>query len=343
MKKAFAALTVTAVAATAQAGSLNLDMRFDFTNKTYNKEAATTGDSNFGFQMGRLDYQGQLSEKTSFRTRLRFTSTDTGKSAHDNVGKHVDLAFVSQKLSDSTSLSIGRMTTDIGALEGRTASPDLYLKSAAYGGLSFNNTANARSYSGNYLYASGVKVGHKIGDHELTALIVNPAETDQNPENSRFMVGATARGTYMDKSLGYSLGFHDVALEAKDEKSNFLSGGVFYKMGDVKFSGEYAANTYTDATKNKHVLSSVIGGLTYTGIEGVTPALKVVSNTFKPNAGDKTTSTGLQGVVEFVPVKEEPFRYHLAYSTISEKTGSAAAKTANEMVAGIRINADFLK
>lgn len=349
MKKVIAALAATTVAATAHAGSLNLDMRFDYTNKVYNnkaKAAGKKGDSNFGMQTGRIDYSGKLSENLTFRTRLRFNEAVTKDDKNDNLGKHVDYAYVATKVGENTKMTLGKFNSDIGATEGMTSGADLYMKSMAYeGAKALNTDANAIGYS-DYIYVTGVKLTQKMGDHEVSVAGFNPITADQvgttGEGNSRFGAGVTAKGGFMDKALTYSAAYHSVA-NTGDAKKDFMAVGVVYNAMMMKFGLDYAANTYTEASKDKHVTSSVVGTFAYTGIENMTPMLKLVQNEFKPDTDDKITGTGVSGVLEYAPSKEEPFRYHIAYNNFSEKLGSASAKTLNEMVAGIRINADFLK
>jgi hypothetical protein len=47
--------------------------------------------------------------------------------------------------------------------------------------------------------------------------------------------------------------------------------------------------------------------------------------------------------VEIVPKKEEALRYHVAYASKEQKPESGNKTTVTQVVAGIKISADFLK
>jgi hypothetical protein len=358
MKKVFAALAATAIAATAQAGSLNLDMRFDHKNGSFNDDAAKQGYSSFTMHTGRFDYKGKVSETLSFRTRVRFNKTPATVNKTDSLNSTVDYAYVTQKMNDSFSLTMGKFASDIGGFEGATSGADIYLLSDAYAGTNAFGTATSVGAYSNYLYTSGVKGAYVMGDHSVSLMAFNPAEdsvsngvNSGNFNNSRYGVGLVYSGSFMEKALTVKASMHNVALmAAADAKVSYTAVGAMYSMDVVKFGFDYLMNAQTkevSGTAKDPSTTSMIATVSYTGMEGMTPSLKVFQTADKNGATTevKNDVTGISGSVEFTPVKEEAFRYHVAYNTISSKLDSAGAKTksASEVIAGIRINADFLK
>lgn len=345
MKKVIAALAATTVAATANAGSLNLDMRFDHSNKTYNKDAGKEGTSTFTMQTGRLDYQGKLSDALSFRTRLRFNKKQEDVNKGDSLNSTVDYAYVTHKMNDSWSLTAGKYASEIGGFEGNTSGADLYLKTEAYDGSSLNTQSTAKL--SDYLYISGAKLGYKMGDHSVSLMAFDAPSTSAAPTNPhKYGAGVAYMGAFMDKALTVRASYHDVAgYTNKDEKWNFVAAGIQYKAEVVTATLDYLMNTEKADANTTDKLTSIAAKVDYTGMEGVTPSLKVYSSQDKAQAGTKINGTGVSGVVEFKPNKDEPFRYHVAYNMANSKKDATGekTKTMNEVVAGIRINADFLK
>ncbi|WP_415062335.1 porin [Bdellovibrio sp.] len=346
MKKfLIASLAMTAMAASAHAGSLSLDMRADYNSTTY-KDTPTGKDSTkFYFKTGRLDYQGKATEDLSFRARLAFNKDGASKDP-DKTQTAVEYAFLTHKMSDMFSLSAGKFNTEFGGFEGATSGADLYLTSQFY-----NTTGKSATLLGtaNLLYMTGVKGTISYEGQQFHLLATNEPDTkagDVATQNSS-MYGAVWRGAFMEKALNFNVSYHTLAGATKDDKHQFTAVGVMWNSSPMMVSVDYLMGEHkTDATGFKDSMNSIVGKIAYTGFEQWTPRLEVVSSEEKIGGTTDLTNKymGYGVVAEYKPIKDTNFRYHVAYNNItSDLDGVTDKAIKDEVVVGARLMADFLK
>lgn len=354
MKLVLAALVATTAATTAMAGTLNMDSRFDSSSKSYNTEAATKDHSTLGFKVLRLDYQGKVNEDIGFRTRVRLDKASEAKTTKDNLSAALDLAYLSHKMTDDVTAYFGKFGSEVGGFEGNLSSGELYLNSEAYSGKTATGaTLGNTGIAGNadYLYVSGVKATGKMGNFSLSLMATDRVKsntvgtsTEADTENTKIMTGAVVRGSFMEDSLKFIASFH---MEDKDDnnKTNLMAAGVQYTIADVAMTFDYLMNTFKNSAKDDTV-SSLVANVGYK-MGAWTPALKFFQSDVKVKSATSkdSTGTGISAVLEYKPVSDANFRYHVAYNTLTTKGDLTANKsfTMTEVVAGVRWNADFLK
>ncbi|MFP5520078.1 MAG: porin [Bdellovibrionia bacterium] len=338
----------------AYAGSISFDGRFDYSSKSYNDDANEPSHSTFTAKSMRIDYQGKLNDDVSFRMRARLDQQDAEKNGKDTLSKAVDFAFISHKMSDYLTLHLGKFSSEMGGFEGGTPSTDLYLNSEAYSGKTSTGTSLV-SGTTDYLNVSGIKAAFKVGDFTLSGMVtdrnksgnVDPACTtdcDQihDTQNTKFLLGLVAKGNHMEGGLKSNISFYQEEKD-KDTKRTWTAVGLQGKVSDFVLTADYLMNEYKKAAGTDKV-NSIVAHVAYSGIEQWTPALKVFSSQSEIGA-NKDNGTGISAVLEYKPVSEANFRYHVAYNNHTTKGDSTADKdlTMTEFVAGVRLNADFLK
>jgi hypothetical protein len=347
--------------------SLNFDFRMDYRTVNYNDDAASKNFSTFNVKTGRLDYQGVLSDDISFRTRIALNKDGANASGSHESGlqKAVEYAYVTHKLNDSLALTLGRYASDIGAFEGMTPGGDLYLVSAGFSGSGPTSTtlgastATKVSASNTYLYITGAKLTYKLESQTISLMAANPVNVitgaGTDTAQSRLMTGAVYKGGFLDKNLNFVASYHSVgtpttSTPGKDDNLNLIGIGVTYLFADNMLGFDSLMNTYkrnvgVDTRSEKS--NSMIATYAYKGHETITPMLKYTQTTETPDSAtstNKTVVTGTSAVVEYKPAKDQIYRYHVAYSIMSDKTDGATGTPAQtEILAGMRINADFLK
>lgn len=358
MKKFLIATLTTAAAISAQAGSLSLDMRADYNSTTYNVEAGKSNFTRYYFKTGRLDYQGKATEDLSYRARLAFTKDATVTADYDATQTAVEYAYLTHKLSDMFSLTVGKFNTEFGGFEGATSGADLYLTSEFYtrtaptsattsaaGKLSVYNLGTT-----NLLYATGVKGTFSFAGQQIHLMATNESSNatvagPSSDQNSSLM-GVAWRGAFAEKALNFVVSYHTMAGPVKDDKHQFMVAGVMWNSAPVMVSADYLVSEFKqDASGKKDTMTSIVAKLAYTGWEQWTPRLEFTSSEDKQEISSAVSNkfTGMGAVLEYKPYNDQTFRYHIAYNNITEKPNTGNDIKKDEVVVGARLLADFLK
>lgn len=350
------------------ANSLEFDFRGDMQSIDYNAAAGKSDYSRFYLKTGRLQYKGSINERFSYVLRLGFYKpsvdvvttggTKPENSKRDNLNSSVEYAYVTDKMSDMFSLSLGKFNTEIGGFEGATSSADLYLVSPYYnhssdvGIAGLNNFGINESGPKNLLYMTGVKGTFTFAETQNIHLVVVNNIADATDAGGKFnqnrgMTGVIWKGGFMEKTLTGLLSYHEVSPQGGNEKNkhNFMSAGIKYDS-DWIGSLEYSTTTYKDgANDTKDSVSAAVAKVGYK-MEQWTPRLEFFSSEEKLEVGQTSPVTnkftGYGAVVEYKPTAEN-FRYHVAYNTITYKPTAGDDQMRTEIVVGARLLGDFLK
>jgi hypothetical protein len=362
-----------ATAGTASAGSISYDFRADYSSMSYNADNLPTN-SRFLLRTGRLDFKGALNESLTYQARWAFnkpatygaTATTATNQNRDSLNNSVELAFITHKVSDLFTLSLGKFNTEIGGFEGATSGADLYLTSPMYTHTGPGNTVGAsatgtlaggnfatNSSTNNLLYGAGLKATVTAMEGQTLSLVAtnNSADATEgtNPSQNRGLLGAIYKGVFMDKALTGLLSYHELSTQAPNTlgKHTFMSAGVKVDMLPWAATLEFQTTDFkADAVgvTGKDNLNVVIGKLAFTS--GMwTPRLEAFTGEEKREIGTTETNrfTGLGAVLEYKPT-DDNFRYHVAFNTIASKPENTANEvTRNEIVVGARLFGDFLK
>ena len=370
MKKLVLFSSIIAASATAQAGSLSLDLRADMNSTNYNEKAElgnagisddTSDFTKFYIQTGRLDYKGKLNDDTSFRLRWRFAGKDQGAmSKRDSANSTLDYAYVDHKISDMFSITAGKISGAVGAFEGSTSGADMYFTSEAYNGTSFLNSGTRLVGFTNNLYTTGVQGTFSMAGQDLMVQSTNSDNSIGRSssvgngdvlENSKLsqnktMTGVIYKGAFLEKTLNVILSNHFQNFNS-DTKTDLTAFGLQYKTEELTAMVEYFVNKYKSlsgtSTLNDQLTSTVVT-VKYT-LGQWTPVLKFSSSEEKldgtTEVKNKYTSYG--AAVEFKPKAEDNFRYHIAYNSRTMKPDGSDDKSMQEVMVGMKILADFLK
>jgi len=347
MKKIIVLLSL--VSSAAFAGSISLDTRIDSDSATYNtaNTVATPANKNYSkfyLQTGRVDFKGKAAEDLSYRLRLRFNESQTSVNSTDALNKTVDYAAVTHKMGD-VALTFGKFDIMTAGFEGATSGADLYFKSAGYKGTS-NGVAEVNRYN------TGFNAAYTMGDHSLTLLVTDGTKTTETAQ-SRNMYALVYKGILMDKALNLLASYHTQntpyadAGSIKNFDDAYLTVGAMYKMADWSTSLDYNSFSVVDTATagKKDTTESIVLNGSYNVNEMTTVKAKIESSTEKNGQANdaKATTLGYGVAAEFKPVKDADFRYHVAYTNKDVKPETGDTQTESHIIAGIRLQADFLK
>ncbi|MGZ3768835.1 MAG: porin [Bdellovibrio sp.] len=359
MKKFLITTLISATAISAQAGSLSLDMRADYNSTSFNAPSDRDDTTRFFFKTGRLDYQGKATEDLTFRLRVAFNKDATvnaNTAANESLQPAVEYGYLSHKLSDTFTLTVGKFNTEFGGWEGITSGADLYLTSEFYTRTALMN-AGAGTLSPynlgtrDLLYGTGVKATFAFGGQQIHLMGTDepansPAAVGPATTQNSSMYGVAYKGAFMDKALNLALSYHTMAGPIKDDKHQFIAAGVTWNSAPVMVTADYLVSEFKqDASGKKDTMTSIVAKLAYTGWEQWTPRLEFTTSEDKQQISSALSNkfTGMGAVLEYKPYNDQTFRYHIAYNNITEKRDTGADLKKDEVIVGARLLADFLK
>lgn len=362
MKKLLALTGMLFVSTNVQAAnSLEFDFRGDWQNINYNEAAGAPDYSRFYLKTGRFQYKGQVNDRFSYVVRLGFykpaVDTGTSNAKRDNLNSSVEYAYITDKMSENFSLSMGKFFTELGGFEGATSGADLYMVSPYYGHsavktLSGSNLGINQSGPSNLLYMTGIKGILTVAENQNLYLIAtnniggDPVE-GSNLNQNRGMLGAAWRGAFADRTIFGVLSYHEASPQGGtahgDNKHQFVTAGIKYEA-DWVASLDYHTTDYKDgATGDKDSVNAAVLKLAYK-MDNWTPRLELFTSEEKIKIGTTATNkfTGYGAVLEYKPTAET-VRYHIAYNNITAKPEGGADQSRSEIVVGTRLLGDFLK
>lgn len=366
MKTLLTLLGAVLVSASAHAGSINYDFRFDLNGTDYNDAAGKPDYTKFYFKTGRVDFKGKLNDSLSYQLRWAYTKSQVPSSIRDATSSGIELGYITHKMSDMFSLSLGKFNVLIGGFEAATPGPDLYLTSAAYNKTSAVGIASKVEGTNNLLYNTGAKLSFSFAEQTQNLDIVatnniydatnGTASTDAN--QNRGLLGVIWRGAFMEKALNVMLSYHTVspqtsnaaaptaatAYNAKD-MHNFIAAGVKWDSDPMAVVVDYLTNSFKDdALSQTDTMNTVVAKFIYK-MGMFTPRIEATMSEEKKEIGGTATNkyNGIGVAVEYKPT-EDNFRYHLAYANYTDKLdGATDDRTRQEIVLGARLYGDFLK
>jgi len=350
MKNVLASLLVLATGSAAlAAGQLYVDGRADHVSYSPNDAVGKPGYEAWQLSRFKIDYQDKMSDANSFRVRLDGLQNTAAANTRDKASKFMDLAFVTHKFTDMVSVSVGKIATGIGGVEGFINTPgDIYL-------LSIAGAEDSAVY-----YPTGAQADLTFGDNKVRLNFANNT-TDVTTtvggtaylSQTRGLMGVTYLGKFMDNNLLLTANYHmedyvtTANVKAKDSYAGI--GGKFV-MDAFEFEADYLMNKYDldpQAAANTLATNSAIVLVRYKIDELGSVHIKY-ENTDQKVATSTTDNTknkynGYTAAFEYKPVKDENWRMHVAFTQRDKKPETGDTQTEKFVYAGMRFYADFLK
>lgn len=337
----------------AHAGELKFDFMSNWVNTSYNEAAATPNNNSIKIDRVRLDAKGKLGELTSYRARLNLLKANDSTYKRDESSGFIDIAVLSRKLTEELNLNVGKMITGVSGFEGQVSLADLWLPTQATADILNSSTSASQLY-----YVTGVGLTYTVGDHNLTAMIGNPGRDEVTSGSAinqdRNAWGVVYNGKFFEGMFNPVVSYFvdDQGLVAgtdRKPKNTFVGAGGKVTTETFDVEGDVLMNTYKDrttASQDDKVTSYYL--LARYKINGFAPHVKYeISQRSTNTAGveTKTDYKGLTTAVEYTPIADETFRYHVAYTDLSWKADTTGAQDLrkSELKVGVRMLADILK
>lgn len=328
-------------------GSLLLDARTDYKSYTANDAVAKPSYAAFQMTRIRMDYQNKLGELNSFRARIDLLNAAESTAIRDKTSKLIDFAFLTRKINDHWSFTMGKIISGMGGTEANNNSGDIYLRSLA-----------GDEIAGIY-WPTGAQIESIYGENRLRLNVGNNTEdicsdpvTCDNLKQTRNLTGLTYTSKFFNGSLLPNLSFHSEDFISKlgvKKKNTYLAVGFKYLIQDFEIEADRLANDYDlEPQANTNVLATYSNmGLIRYKIKDFGSVHVKYENSERKKAtsaatDSKSTVTGTTVAVEYRPIKDENWRLHLAVTQKDEKPEAGSTKKENSIYLGMRIIADVL-
>ncbi|MFN7825338.1 MAG: hypothetical protein ACK5P6_08250, partial [Pseudobdellovibrionaceae bacterium] len=358
-------------ASSAQAGSLNLDLRFDYTSTAYNDVRNTDGLPNnqrWYAQNAKLDFQNKMNEELDYRVRLNLpsaatangtintdgTTTTNSNNKRDSLNNFVEFVYATHKMGN-LSFTVGKFASEIGGWEGNTSVAEQYTFSEAFDDnfFTFSTSPTKKSVAarGNRYYA-GARLGYKseIGEFSLHSANNRTDVTDKTDgsgdlQQNQGWVAAAYKGSFAEKMFQPLISYHKVS-QGKDKDYTFTAVGLRTVIDATTLDLDYLSNIWDGAGQDKDTLTAIVAAVSHKVSDQFTAKLKTASSEKKDedtgsSAKIKAMTYGLG--LEYKPMADQNFRYHLGYAMTEWKPDGADKITRTEMTFGVRMLHDFLK
>lgn len=332
-----AALALTTSSAMALDTVMGLKGRFDYVHSKNETSPVVTETTSGVLQTSflRLVTEAKINETTNAKLTLNFK--EVGSKTENGLNDLVDEAYIT-KTFGGLSVLAGKQAVMIGGRENDYSQRDLYLTSA----FNFNVPTNLM----------GVTAGYSMAGQNFYLQYMQQKDFSQTPNTDKRIMGAAYYGDFMNKMLMPIVSYHRAGTTRVGSYDNYgtvglrLSVASFIVEADYLMLEQEKLSALGDAE-----LKSVVAHVRYAH-ENFQPFVKFIKEDGKKGfAGLVTGATNSERTayevgLEYVPNKDEDFRYHVVYnnSEAKQKSPAPTAKVEDQKIyAGIAFNYNILK
>lgn len=348
MIQLYISILITFLAINSAFAGIILDMRFD--HKSYDPNEYVSGSpkeySQFQVSRLRIDMNGQINPETIYRARFNMLQNSATNTQRDGTSKFIDFAYLTRKLDDNFSFTLGKIITGMGGVEGSSSPADIYLTSIA------NNEVSS------IYYPVGVQMNGSFDGHAVKLSIANTTEdetdgtTTNNVTNTRNLVGVIYTSQILDGMFMPNISYHTEKYGNSPEKVNtYLAVGTKIVFSDFEVEADFLKNSYKQdpesATYNKDT-QSVLALIRYKVSELGSVHVKYEDSkktgfTSASTSDSITKITGITGAIEYRPVADENWRLHFAYTQKTTRLDGATNDGEEKVfLVGTRLLADLM-
>lgn len=341
MKKlTFVAAALMATSAFAGDHSINLQGRMSLINTNRDqKKTGIASDTRIAAERADLTFAGKLTANTKYTVGLNLAASNAA-STSDVATNYIDSVFVTRTLAEGLTLDIGKRALLGGGFEVTHRAIDQYAKS---------NYWTTVYTAGNQF---GLTLSKELMGHSLMVQLSN-GNKDRKETHSgtdyytQSRMGWAAEwlgnwGSMVKSNVGYTV----IPSTTTERSTNLLGAGLQFNVTNFVIEADYGVVTSVKAaTGNKDKkTTSIVGAVAYTGMETLTPFVKVMSDTKKQaNDGSKSDEIMAFGLgVEYKEAKTDAIRYHAVYTSEGHKPVGGTKYTASQIIVGAKIDVNVL-
>lgn len=331
-----AAIAVTSSSAMALDTVMGLKGRFDY--RRIETEVGNTEVSNSRFRTSflRLVTEAKLNDTTKAKLTLDLTDSDTTRD--NNLSDFVDEAFITKAMGP-LSVMVGKQPVMTGGRENDYSSRDVYLTSTFF---AVNTNSNV----------TGVSAGYSMAGQNLYLQYLQQEDTKAAPLTDKKIVGAAYYGEFMDKMLMPIVSYHQIGTNRPGNNDTMMSAGLRLNVANFMVEADYLMLEQERlTTAGDAELESMVFHVRMSH-ENFQPFAKYIIEDGKKGYGgiiagaSESERTAWEVGLEYVPNKDEDFRYHVVYNNAEAERKSPAptAKVETQTIfAGVAFNYNILK
>lgn len=192
--------------------SNNSDKDEDFYSEVANDEDKTT---KFVFARNRINLKGKINETTSYRIRLRYDKAGSGTNSFDKTDEGLDKMYVTRKVNDNISITVGKNAPTILSMENDYSGMDQYHYSQT----------NGEALGGN----TGVTVSADVADQTLVFELKNSGFDQDNQQT--FAMNLAWYGNLMGGMITPIVSFSSIPSEKQESATEETDGFTASQYG----------------------------------------------------------------------------------------------------------------
>lgn len=336
-----AAVVLTTSSAMAVETVMGIKGRFDYVRTETDRNPGKSASGILTTSFLRLVTDAKLNETTSAKLTLDFQPTTT---PDNNVQKLVDEAFLTKEFAYGIKAMAGKQAIMTGGRENDYSTRDLYITSE-YKRVTPDNL-------------TGLSLGYSMAGQNVFLQYLEQTDTLSGTFSDKKVLGAAYYGTFMENMIMPIVSYHKMGTTRLGAYDNAMSVGlrvvplkVLMVEADWLSLEQEKNGTVTGATAADAKLTSLVAHVRYLH-ENFQPFAKFISEKGKKGyaglaAGSaESKRTAWELGLEYMPSKDEDFRYHVVYNSSETKRESLAPTSKVEekkIYAGIAFNYNILK
>ena len=353
MKKYLVSGLISLASVAAFAG-VDLDIRADYKNLADYDDAlggTKDGENLFDFNRAKLIGSSKVSDDLVLKSRIDLRKAKKSDDK-DSTSEFIEFAYAAHTLSEMFTVEAGKLDISVGGVELDYSAGDRYFTSLA--------ADNQNEYMVGVNFVAKLAPGHTV-----SLLGANGMQEDKKGDMA---VGLLYKGSVMEKvkliasyvslkkDLDYEFDYNldedtsdadESSITTTDVETTWLAVGAQVKLTEtLTWDIDYLANTYVEAVGTDDIEeTSIVTQFTY-AMDNAKVSAKAESSKF--DTGTKATTYDLMNygiAVEYKPIADKDFRYHLAFTSSSQEYEHSALKSIEqqEIVLGFKLKTSLLQ
>ncbi len=348
MKKLTFLAAAALMATSAFAGDHSIKATARMSWKSTSVNSPKSSNSKITAEFAHLNFDGKLNNYTNYYLDLNLAGTEaTANSSYDATSGRVYSVGVVRTLSEGLTLNLGKQGFLVGGTEIMKGAEDQYATSYFYD----------QTYGLNKEF--GATLAKNFMGQTLSVQLSNGnALARGNNGQSKYGWAAHWAGDLMGGMIKPSVGYTvrpglDIDTNATDNVHDYRDssalgvGAEFNFVPTINLALDYGLLKFKKggtATADQKA-NSIVAMASYKGMELITPFVKFAKDTKKlSNTGSKSNEVTTMALgLELKEAKNDPIRYHAAFSSSEDKTTSTGAKSkTTTILVGAKFDANIL-
>ncbi|AUN97147.1 hypothetical protein DOM21_15935 [Bacteriovorax stolpii] len=331
-----AALALTSGSAMALDTVMGLKGRFDYVRTETDNNPGKDSSGVLTTSYLRLVTDAKLNDTMTAKLTLDFQEADSSKD--NGLTNLVDEAFLTKTFGYGFSAMVGKQAVLTGGHENEYSSRDIYTTS-------IHNDSIAD-------YLTGVTVGYAVAEQNIYLQYMQREDSKQTPFTDKKVVGAAYYGSFMNKMIEPVLSYHKQGTTRAAAYDTFMSAGLRLNVAQFTVEADYLVLEQEKLTAAGDAKLKSIVALVRYNHENFKPFAKFIKEDGEKGfdgivtGSNESERTAWELGLEYVPNKDEDFRYHVVYSSSESKQTKPAPTSKVEeqkIYAGIAFNYNILK